>query len=112
MKFNCVRDRVVGKEIKPSKKTKGGLILPESYVENDKTLIAVQVLALGPGIPLPSGAFRTYDFGVGDTVLVSRWLASESEVDGETYRFFSSSEVDAVVEEGDSDEKEVVDDRA
>ena len=84
-----LQDRVLVRLLEPGK-TPGGLVLPDSY---EDSMPRAEVLAVGPGEPLPDGRNRAPLVHVGDHVLLEGtargvvvdkvkrlWLTRESAV--------------------------------
>lgn len=75
MKFTPRQDFVVVQMDEPLKKTRNGILLPESAQE-DRT--AATVLSIGPGRLTDFGAIVTVDdLKVGDRVFFNKFAASE-----------------------------------
>ena len=81
MQFKKLRpllNRVVVKKPEIAKKTKGGIILPES---TKNALNYATVLEVGPGKRLPNGELQPCDFKVGDVVLLPEYGGFKVELE-------------------------------
>lgn len=78
-KLNPLDDRVVVKRLEAEEKTSGGIILPDNAKEKPQR---GEVVAVGPGKLLDSGARATPDVAVGNTVLFGKYSGTEVKVDG------------------------------
>lgn len=94
MKFRPLYDRVVVKRVDAEEKTTGGLFLPETAKEKPQT---AQIVAVGDGKVLDSGARRAVSVKVGDRVLLSKWSGDEVKVDGEEVIILKEDEILAVL---------------
>lgn len=73
MRLDPLEDRLVVQHVDPERTTRGGLILPESAVEQPMEAI---VVARGPSAE---------DVEIGDHVLVGKYDGTAIELDGEKY---------------------------
>jgi chaperonin GroES len=64
----------------PKKKTKGGIIIPDSAKEKPSQ---GEITAVGPGGRDESGKLIPIDLKVGDRVLFGKWSGTEIKLDGE-----------------------------
>ena len=72
-------DRIVVKRLDAEEKTAGGIILPDNAKEKPQK---GEVVAVGPGKLLDSGARATPDLAAGDIVLFGKYSGTEVKVDG------------------------------
>ncbi len=78
-KLRPLDDRIVVKRLEAEEKTAGGIILPDNAKEKPQK---GEVVAVGPGKLLDSGARATPDVAVGDKVLFGKYSGTEVKVDG------------------------------
>lgn len=78
-KLHPLDDRVVVKRLEAEEKTAGGIILPDNAKEKPQK---GEVIAVGPGKLLDSGARAVPDVVVGDKVLFGKYSGTEVKVDG------------------------------
>ena len=95
MKLKPLEDRVVVKPQEAEAVTAGGIHLPESAKE--KPLMG-DVVAVGDGKLLDSGARGEMSVKKGDVVLYGKYGGSEVEVDGVEYKILRESELLGIVE--------------
>jgi chaperonin GroES len=95
MKLKPLEDRVVVKPQEAEAVTAGGIHLPESAKE--KPLMG-DVIAVGDGKLLDSGARGEMSVKKGDVVLYGKYGGSEVEVDGVEYKILRESELLGIVE--------------
>ena len=94
MKLKPLEDRVVVKPQEAEAVTAGGIHLPESAKE--KPLMG-DVIAVGEGRLLDSGARGEMSVKKGDVVLYGKYGGSEVEVDGVEYKILRESELLGIV---------------
>jgi len=94
MKLKPLEDRVVVKPQEAEAVTAGGIVLPESAKE--KPLMG-DVIAVGDGKLLDSGARGEMSVKKGDVVLYGKYGGSEVEVDGVEYKILRESELLGIV---------------
>ena len=82
MNIRPLGDRVVIKQLAAEEKTKSGLYLADSAKEKPQE---GEVLAVGPGKVLESGALAPMPVKVGDIVLFAKYSGTELKHEGETY---------------------------
>ncbi len=95
MKLKPLEDRVIVKAQEAEAVTAGGIHLPESAKE--KPLMG-DVIAVGDGKLLDSGARGEMSVKKGDVVLYGKYGGSEVEVDGVEYKILRESELLGIVE--------------
>jgi chaperonin GroES len=78
-KLQPLDDRIVVKRLDAEEKTSGGIILPDAAKEKPQR---GEIIAVGPGKLLDSGARATPDVVVGDTVIFGKYSGTEVKVDG------------------------------
>ena len=74
MKIHPLGDRVVVKPLEAEAKTKGGIVLPDTAKEKPQE---GEVLAVGKGKVLDSGAVQAMEVKVGDKVLYGKYSGNE-----------------------------------
>ncbi len=80
MKIRPLHDRVIVQRIEEEKKTKAGIVIPDTASEKP---IRGKVVAVGPGKVLDNGDVRAVDVKVGDVVLFGKYAGTEVKLDGE-----------------------------
>jgi chaperonin GroES len=95
MKFRPLHDRVVVKRVEEDKKTKGGIIIPETAQEKP---MQGEIIAVGPGGRDESGKLIPIDVKAGDIVLFGKWSGTEVKIDGAEYLIMKESDIMGVVE--------------
>ena len=93
-------DRVVVKPKVRDETTKGGIVLPDTASEKPQQ---GQVLSVGQGRLLDSGARATLDLKVGDTVLFAKYGGTEFKHEDDDLLILSERDVLAVIENGTSE---------
>lgn len=77
-KLQPLGDRLVVKPAENEKKTKGGIILPDTAKEKPQE---GEIVAVGPGRMTDEGKRIAMDVKVGDTVIYSKYGGSEIKID-------------------------------
>lgn len=95
MKLTPLHDRIVIKRAEKEQVTASGLYLPDSAQEKPQR---GEVLAVGPGKRLDSGALAPLDIKVGDVVLYGKYGGTEVTVGGEDFIILRSEDVLAILE--------------
>ena len=95
MKIRPLQDRIVVKRLEADKKTKGGLIIPDTAKEKP---IEGKVVAVGNGKVLKDGKVRPLEVKVGDTVLFGKYTGTEVKIDGEEHVLIREDDVLAVTD--------------
>ena len=83
-------DRIIVKRVEAEEKTAGGIILPDNAKEKPQK---GEVIAVGLGKLLDSGARATPDVKAGDLVLFGKYSGSEVKVEGEEYLIMRESDI-------------------
>jgi chaperonin GroES len=95
--LNPIEDRVVVKaSTETETTTSSGLIM---QVDRDEKPQEAVVVAVGPGITLPSGVQVSLDLKVGDKVVFAKYSGTEIDHDGETYIILPYRDIYAVISE-------------
>lgn len=95
MAIRPLHDRVLVQRIEEEKKTKGGIIIPDSATEKPNK---GKVVAVGKGLRNETGQVVPLDVKAGDVVLFAKWGGTEVKVDGEEYIIMKESDIIAVEE--------------
>ena len=95
MKFRPLHDRVVVKRVEEDKKTKGGIIIPETAQEKP---MQGEVVSVGPGGRDESGKLIPIDVQAGDFVLFGKWSGTEVKIDDVEYLIMKESDIMGVLE--------------
>jgi chaperonin GroES len=74
MKIQPLGDRVVVKQLEAEAKTKGGILLPDTAKEKPQE---GEVIAVGKGKVLDSGAVQALEVKVGDRILYGKYSGNE-----------------------------------
>ena len=88
-------ERVVVKVSEQDMKTASGIVLPDTAKEKPQQ---GEVVAVGKGKILDSGALAPMDVKKGDTVLFAKYSGNEVKVDGVDYLIIRQSDILAVLE--------------
>lgn len=95
MNIRPIRDRIVARRIKPHEQTRGGLYIPDSAREKS---MEAEVIAVGNGKVLDSGAVHQLEVKPGDRVLIETYAGQEVKLDGEERLLLRESEILAVID--------------
>lgn len=88
-------DRIVVKVTEAEEVTKGGIVLPDTAKEAPRE---GEVIAVGPGKTLESGANVPVEAKVGDKVVYSKYGGTEIKIGGEEYVILTQDDVLAIVD--------------
>lgn len=102
MSIKPLYDRVVVKRLAAETTTKGGIVIPEKAAEKSTQ---GEVIAVGDGALLDNGEVRALSVKAGDRILFGQYAGTEVKIDGETYLIIKESEIFAVVEQEEVQEK-------
>ena len=95
MKVRPLHDRLLVKRIEEEKKTKGGLIIPDTAKEKP---MEGNVIAVGRGKVSEDGKLRPLDVHKGDRVLFTKYAGSEIQLAGDEHLIIREEDVLAVLE--------------
>jgi chaperonin GroES len=95
MKLRPLHDRLLVKRIEEEKKTKGGLIIPDTAKEKP---LEGNVVAVGRGKVSEDGKLRPLDVHKGDRVLFTKYAGSEIQLAGDEHLIIREDDVLAVLE--------------
>ena len=94
MNIKPLGDRLVIKATASEEKTKSGIVLPDTAKEKPQQ---GEVMAVGTGRILDSGARAAMDVKVGDKVLYAKYAGTEFKLDGIEYLVLAERDVLAIV---------------
>jgi chaperonin GroES len=94
MKFRPLHDRVLIKRVEEEKKTKGGIIIPDSAKEKPVEAI---VVAVGSGRFDEAGKVHPLEVKKGDRILFGKYSGTEVKLDGEEHLIIREGDVLAVL---------------
>ena len=95
MKVRPLNDRVLVVRVEEEKKTKGGIIIPDTAKEKP---MEGKIIAAGPGKLDEKGQRVTLGVKNGDRVLFSRYAGTEIKIDGVEHLFMREDDILAVIE--------------
>jgi chaperonin GroES len=95
MKVRPLHDRILVKRVEEEKKSKGGIIIPDTATEKPQE---ARVVAVGNGKLLDDGKTRALDVSKGDRVLFGKYSGTEVTIDGEEHLIIREEDVLAVLE--------------
>jgi len=95
MKVRPLHDRVLVKRIAGEKKTKGGIIIPDTAKEKPQQ---GKVIAVGKGKILEDGVVRKLDIKKGEKILFGKYSGTEIKIDGEEHLIMREEDVLGVIE--------------
>jgi chaperonin GroES len=95
MKFRPLHDRVLVQRIEEQKKSKGGIIIPDTAAEKPQE---GRVVAVGSGRVLEDGSVRPVELKKGDRILFGKYSGNEIKLDGEDHIIMREEDILAVVE--------------
>jgi chaperonin GroES len=89
-----LQDRVLVRRIEQEKRTKGGILIPDTAKEKP---MEGEVIAAGPGTRDDDGKLHPLDVKVGDRVLFGKWSGTEIKIDGEDLVVMKEADIMGVV---------------
>ena len=95
MKIQPLADRIMVKVLEAKEVTKGGIVLPDTAKERPQE---GEVIAVGPGKTLETGALVPVEVKVGDKVIYSKYGGTEVKIGREEYVILRQDDVLAVAE--------------
>jgi len=95
MNIKPLLDKVVIEQLPAEKKTKGGIVLPNSAQEKPKL---AKVVAVGPG-GVVDGKEVEMQLSVGDVVLYSQYAGNELSLDNKNYKILKQADILAIIKE-------------
>jgi chaperonin GroES len=95
MKMQPLGDRIVVKPLEAETKTKGGIVLPDTAKEKPQQ---GEVVAVGKGKVLDSGAVQALEVKVGDKVLYGKYSGNEiTTKEGEELLIMREEDILAII---------------
>ena len=94
MKLKPLGDRIIVKVLNAEAKTAGGILLPDSAQEKPQQ---AEVVAVGKGKTLESGAVQAPEVKAGDKILFGKYSGTEVSADGQDYLILRNEEILAIV---------------
>ena len=88
-------DRIVVKATEAEEVTKGGIVLPDTAQEKPRE---GEVIAVGPGTTLDTGAKAPMEVKVGDKVMFAKYAGTEIKLGEEKLMIMSQSDIMAIKE--------------
>lgn len=95
MKIRPLQDRIIVKRVEEEKKTKGGIIIPDSAKEKP---MEGKIIAVGKGKVLEDGKIQPLDVKVGDRVLFGKYSGTEVKIDDEEHLIMREDDILGVIE--------------
>jgi chaperonin GroES len=95
MKVRPLHDRILVRRVEEEKKSKGGIIIPDTAKEKPQE---GRVVAVGSGKVLEDGTTRPLEVSKGDRVLFSKYSGTEVQIDGEEHLIIREEDVLAILE--------------
>lgn len=95
MKMRPLHDRLLVKPLEEEKKTRGGLIIPDSAKEKP---VQGKVIAAGKGRIDEAGKLRPLEVQKGDRVLFGKYSGAEVALEGHPHLIIREDDVLAVLE--------------
>ncbi|MDD5712450.1 MAG: co-chaperone GroES [Smithellaceae bacterium] len=95
MKIRPLQDRVIVKRLEEEKKTKGGIIIPDTAKEKP---MEGEVIAVGKGKTTEDGKLLKLDVKEGDKILFSKYAGTEVKIDGVEYLIMREDDILGVIE--------------
>jgi chaperonin GroES len=95
MKIRPLGDRVLAKRLEEEKKTKGGIIIPDTAKEKPQE---GQVIAVGAGKRREDGKLQPMDVKKGDRILFAKYSGIEIKLEGEERLILTEGDILGVLE--------------
>lgn len=96
MQLRPLGDRVIVKAVAKEETTKTGIILPDTVGKERPE--QGEVMAIGPGRLLDSGARAAMNVQIGDRILFKKYSPDEFKLEEQEYLVLSEAEILAVIE--------------
>jgi len=96
MKVRPLHDRLIVKRSEEEKKTKGGIIIPDTAKEKP---IEGKVIAVGKGRINKDGTKIPMEVEKGDRILFAKYAGTEVKIDGEEHLIMKEDDVIAIIEQ-------------
>ncbi len=94
MKIKPLNDRILVKREEGEKKTKGGLIIPDTAKEKPQK---GTVVAVGPGKMGEDGKRISMDVKAGDKILFSKYAGTEIKIDDVEHSFMREDDILGII---------------
>ena len=94
MKIRPLHDRVVVSRMEEERTTAGGIVIPDNAAEKPSK---GEVVAVGKGKVLDSGAISPLEVKVGDKVLFGKYSGTEVKIDGKDLIVMREEDIMAVL---------------
>ena len=95
MKIRPLQDRVIVKRLEEEKKTKGGIIIPDTAKEKP---VEGEVVAVGRGKMSDDGKLIKLDVKAGDRVLFSKYGGTEVKINGVEHLIMREDDILGIIE--------------
>jgi chaperonin GroES len=95
MAIRPLHDRVLVRRLEGDKKTKGGIVIPDTAAEKP---MEGEVVSVGNGKLLDNGELRALDVKAGDKILFGKYSGTEVKVDGEELIVMREDDIMGVIE--------------
>ncbi|MBW2036762.1 MAG: co-chaperone GroES [Deltaproteobacteria bacterium] len=95
MKIRPLQDRILVKRLEEEKKTKGGIIIPDTAKEKPSEGL---VVAVGKGKVGENGKVMPLDVKKDDRILFSKYAGTDIKIEGEEYLIMREDDVLGVIE--------------
>lgn len=102
MTLKPLYDRVVVRRVEAETTTKAGIIIPDKSAEKPTQ---GEVIAVGDGVVSDTGELRALLVKPGDRILFGQYAGSQIKVDGEELLIMKESDILAIVEQAQVEEK-------
>lgn len=96
-KLRPLHDRILAKRVEEERKTKGGIVIPDTATEKPQEAV---VVAVGGGKVTDEGKTLPMEVAVGDRILFGKYAGSEIELDGEEHLILRQDDVLAILGSG------------
>ncbi len=96
MKVKPLQDRVVIKRLEEEKKTKGGIVIPDTAKEKPQE---GRVVAVGPGKMTDKGQRVAPEVKVGDKILFGKYSGADIKIDGEEHLILKEEDILAILKD-------------
>jgi chaperonin GroES len=95
MKIRPLQDRIIVKRVEEEKKTKGGIIIPDSAKEKP---MEGEVIAVGTGKILENGKKQPPEVKEGDRVLFSKYAGTDIKIDEVEHLIMKEDDILGIIE--------------
>jgi chaperonin GroES len=90
-----LHDRVVVERVEEDRKTKGGIVIPDTATEKPSR---GKIIAAGPGKSTENGEICALQVKVGDQVLFGKYAGTEVKIEGKDYIVMREEDILGVIE--------------